>query len=435
MDLDLSIISSILRTDNGYFFAKKNGVTDALLRGGSVRGWEFIDDHVLEYGEIPSISFFTAKTGIDVVEPEDGLPVLIDDLKKRELWTRLAASHEEIGDHLGRREVHEALEVFQSTSHEAFKDGLSGSGIGSLLASGSEVIAFYEKMKRGERGIITPWEAMNEMTLGWWPGDFVVFVARMGVGKTFLMLMLARQAWLEGKKVLFVGTEMPRSKLALRFYAIHLKLPYQDLRKGQLASPQEAALREGIKDLESSEGLDVVGDDFDASIAEIEAAVEEVKPDILFVDGLYLVQNEGKDRHTRVSNTADDLKKLARRKGIPVVTSTQFNREVGDNSKSKVSAANVGISDVIGWNADVMFGLFQTDDMEEDSIMGVRPMKIREGKGKDFFSNWKFGEMNFDQVETDGSTPGNYGDDYDGIPDGNADKDWGDDDDDEGTLF
>jgi len=160
-----------------------------------------------------------------------------------------------------------------------------------------------------------------------------------------------------------------------------------------------------------------------------------VQPDIVLVDGLYLVKNEGRDRHTRVSNNADDLKRMAKRRGIPIIASSQFNREVDPNSKAKVSAENIGITDVIGWNADVIYGMYQTDDMDEDDIMGFRPMKLREGEGKGFFSTqWKFSDMSFDQTE-DGS--GSFTDtDYDGSIGVAVDDDdgWGDDDD-QGALF
>ena len=179
----------------------------------------------------------------------------------------------------------------------------------------------------------------------------------------------------------------------------------------------------------SQDGLYVVGDDFDASIEEIAAAADEIKPDIVFVDGLYLVKNQGRDRHTRVSNTADDLKRMARSRGIPIIASSQFNREVDPNSRAKVTAENIGITDVIGWNADVIYGMYQTDDMDEDGIMGFRPLKLREGEGKDFFVKWQLDTMEFEQTE-DGS--GDFQDtDYDSAAGAAVDDDWGDG----GALF
>lgn len=237
---------------------------------------------------------------------------------------------------------------------------------------------------------------------------------------TFAMLMMARHAWMNGKKVLFIGTEMARLKLAIRFYAIHLKLPYKEFRRGQLGEYQENALMEGIKNSLNEEGLDIVGDNFNSNMSEIESAVDLVEPDIAFIDGIYLVKNRGKDRHTMVSNTADDIKRLARSRNIPFVASHQFNRTAGANDKASISAENIGITDVIGWNADVMYGLWQTDDMKDDSLMGFKPLKMREGEGREFMSKWEFGEMVFDQVDdrgdkyNDNDYDNPVGDDYDG---------------------
>jgi replicative DNA helicase len=412
MDLDLGFLSAVLRQDGGYFAAKRGGVVTKMLEGPAVTGWEFVEAHVLEFGAVPTEDFFSAKTGIDLQDVTEDVAVLVGDLKDRALWNKLKSTHEKMGVHLEAREPKQALSVVQSAVHESYKDDIAGGNVGSLLAHGDEVLEFYERMKKGERGVLSPWKAMNDMTLGWWGGDLVVFVARMGVGKTFAMLLLAREAWLGGAKVLFVGTEMSRMKLALRFYSLHLHLPYKELKRGQLSTPQEEKMRQAIRDMSSEQGLDVVGDDFDAQIGEIESAVEQTRPDILFVDGLYLVKNEGKNRHERVSETADDLKRLARRRNIPVVASTQFNRDVANNSRSAVSAGNIGITDVIGWDSDVIFGMYQTDDMKDDSVMGFRPLKLREGEGQDFFSKWDFETMQFPQedVDVDGEfQDGDYG--------------------------
>lgn len=436
MNPDLSLISAVLRSEQGYFFAKREGVSAKWFQGENlIKGWKFIEDHVLEFGKTPSEDLFCARMDVALIDAQEDLPVLIAELRTRLLWNHLRGVHEKAGDLIAERRPDEAMEVYQQAIQQARRDKIAGSKIESLLSLGNDVITVYERMKRGDRGILTPWDAINDMTLGWWDGDFVVFVARMGVGKTFAMLMLARQAWMDGKKVLFVGTEMSQIKLATRFFAIHLKLPYNELRHGTLGEFREHELIDGVKQIIDSEGLYVVGDDFDSSLVEIEAAVEEIQPDILFVDGIYLVKNEGRDRHTRVSNTADDLKRLARRRSIPVIASTQFNRDVATNSKSAVSSGNVGITDVIGWDADVMFGMYQTEDMEEDNLMGFRPMKLREGKGRDFFSHWKFDEMVFDQADV-GAEAGEFNDsDYNAIPGESVEDVWGNGADDQGDLF
>jgi len=414
MDLDLSIIGSVLSQDGAFSYARRYGVTSKILKGKGADLWSFIIEHFVEYGSIPTQDFFQAKNGIQVPEAHEDIKVLVDDLKKRALWEKSLVLHENMGQALDKQEP--VLPMVGEFLSDVYKSDITGQKVGNLLALGHDVWDLYSRMKNGERGILTPWEAMDDMTLGFWPGDFIVFVARVSVGKTFSMLLLARKAWMDGKKVLFVGTEMNRVRLAMRFFSIHLNLPYADFRRGRLATPVESRAEEAIRLMTEQKGLDIVGDDFDADINQIVSAVEQTRPDILFVDGLYLVKNEGKDRHTRVSNTADDLKRLAKRIGIPIITSTQFNREVSSNTRSGISASNVGISDVIAWNCDVMFGQFQTDDMKEDKLMGFQPLKLREGRGREFYVKWDFEEMDFSQAATGDEVSGKFEDNYDGIP-------------------
>ena len=402
MDLDLRLISAVISGgDDAFVLTRKKGFDASYLKGPAVKFWEFIEHHVIEHGAVPSEKYFTSKLQVDLVEAEDEVTVYLEELRQRALWTRLSGSHDKIGQLLEQRRIDDAYAEFSNAMRGARADRLVGVEVESLLMYGEQVIEYYDKIKSGERGVLSPWEKMNDMTLGFWPGDFVVLCARLGVGKTFFLLLLARHAWMNGKKVLFIGTEMSNIRLALRFYSIHFKLPYDDLRKGKLDDFQENRMREEITKILSAEGLHIMGQGFNSSMSGIEAAIDDVKPDIVFIDGLYLVKNRGKDRYEMVSNTADDCKILARTRGIPVVATHQLNRGVEqDDDGSSISAGNLGITDVIGWNADVLFALWQTFSMKDDGLMGVRPLKLREGEGKGFMSNWDFRVMDFSQMKT-----------------------------------
>lgn len=433
MDLDLCFVKAIFSQETAFGQARQNGITGEMLRGEGSAIWDFIISHHIENGEVPSEDMTFAKLGISLPDNSDGIKSLISDIKKRALWEQSMAMHEKMGSVLeDRTDMGALLPLVSEYLMEVYKSDVAGQKVSSLLALGPEVMAFYDRMKAGERGILAPWDAMNEATLGWWPGDFVVFAARMGVGKTFTLLLLARQAWVDGAKVLFVGTEMSQLTLAMRFFAIHFHLAYKDFRRGRLETVVEERARDAIAMITGDHGINVVGDDFDSDINVIVSAVEQTRPDILFVDGLYLVKNKGHDRHTRVSNTADDLKRMAKRLGLPVIVSTQFNREVTNNTRTAISAENIGISDVIGWNADVMYGQYQTDDMKEDSVMGYRPMKLREGSGDEFYVKWDFETMTFEQDATSSDVDKKYSDDYDGIPGAVVGGELGQD---EGELF
>lgn len=155
---------------------------------------------------------------------------------------------------------------------------------------------------------------------------------------------------------------------------------------------------DGLAELEGDENLRIIGGDFDFRIESLEAAIEECEPDILFVDGAYLLRTAGDGRLERAANSFDELKRVAKRAKIPVVASTQFNRDAKVNKASTVSVEKIALSDAAGWNADLIYGLVQTEDMKKDGRMVLKPLKFREGTGEDLELYWDFVNMAFGEV-------------------------------------
>jgi replicative DNA helicase len=237
-------------------------------------------------------------------------------------------------------------------------------------------------------------------------GDFTInsthnYIANNLVAhNTWAMILVARAAWLNGYKVLFVCTEMAKARIAQRFYAIHLRMNYQNMRRAKLGDFAEAKMFDEIDSMIENEGIYIVGDDFDITLDSIEAAIYETRPDIVVIDGMYLVKVPGVyDRHTRVSMVADHIKKLAKRYGIVGCASTQFNRTVSDDDPDTIDIANIGITDVIGWDADIAFALVQTGDFKQDGLMKIMMLKMREGEIMDLVSKWDFKTMDFGQAD------------------------------------
>jgi KaiC/GvpD/RAD55 family RecA-like ATPase len=243
---------------------------------------------------------------------------------------------------------------------------------------------------------------MDDQTLGWWPEDLILFVGRLGVGKTWTLVICAHAAWRAGKRVLLVSTEMSTVQMARRFYALHLRMPYNDIRRGRLGDFAEPRFLDGIREIMDDSGIDIVGGDFDYTIDNVAAVVEDEKPDIVMIDGPYLIKNSGKNRHERVSNNFDDFKKIGKRNKIPIITNLQFNRSAKTGQDSTISAENIGVTDVAGWNCDAAYGLVQTDEMLANWQMGMKGLKVREGRPGTFRINWNHDSMNFAEIEGEG---------------------------------
>jgi len=207
-----------------------------------------------------------------------------------------------------------------------------------------------------------------------------------------------------GHKVLFVSTEMAQLALGIRWAALHNRLSYYEFRHGQLSSMDEAKLVQGIKDAKNIPGFDVVGGDFDFQIETLDVAIAETKPDLVVADGANLFKSDGGSRTEQAANSFDEFKRVAKRRTVPVILTTQFNREVKSGGKaSSMKAEKIAQSDAAGWNADQIYALYQTEEMRSDKRMGFHPMKCREGVVEDWEIRWDLDKMDFQQISS-GST-------------------------------
>jgi len=220
---------------------------------------------------------------------------------------------------------------------------------------------------------------------------------------TWALVICAHAAWRSRQhNVLIVSTEMNKRQMARRFFSLHLNLPYNEVRRGKLGEFVESKLYAGVDELLKEKGMNIIAGDFDYSIDNIAAVVEDEKPHLLCVDGPYLIKNSGKDRHERVSNNFDDFKKIGKRTGVATITNLQFNRSAKTGQDQTISADNIGITDVAGWNADSAYGMMQDEDMRSNAKLNLKALKIREGVPGTFEINWNHSTMDFTEVGGDG---------------------------------
>lgn len=409
MDMDKELVRSVLRGGRDAYLACINRDVNAEthLAGEGKMAWEFIADSYREHGDLPPIDAIQAALGIDLSGGDQGAHgFFLDEIFKRRLFFVQKEGIQEVGDCLDRRDPKAAAEVWAEIHRKIQRESLTVRKVENLLAMGRLVVEDYNNAKAGIRGIPTPWPSMDDQTLGWWPEDLILFVGRLGVGKTWILVICAHAAWNAKKKVLIVSTEMNKRQMARRFFALHLQLPYNEVRRGKLGEFVEAKLYKGVEDLMTQSGISIIAGDFDYSIDNVAAVVEDEQPDLLCVDGPYLIKNSGKDRHERVSNNFDDFKKLGKRTGVSTLTNLQFNRSAKTGQDQTISADNIGITDVAGWNADAAYGMMQSEEMRANARLILKALKIREGQPNAFEINWNHQAMDFTESGGDGAPAG-----------------------------
>lgn len=416
MDIDKEFIRAVVRggkpavlaaidrdIDKEFEVGKEKG---SYLVGDGKKAWTFLRSHFGQYDEVPSVEAIESSLGIDLSgSMGESHQFFLDEIFKRRLWQLQRNGTKAVSEKLEAKDPSGAAEVWIEIHRKIQEEALTVRKVESLLSLGKQVIADYKDAKAGKRGIPTPWPSMDNQTLGWWPEDLILFVGRLGVGKTWSLVICAHKAWMTGHRVLVVSTEMNKMQMARRFFALHLKLPYDEIRRGKLGEFVESKFFQGVEEIMGADGIDIVAGDFDYSIDNIATVIMDTKPNLMCLDGPYLIKNVGKDRHEKVSNTFDDLKKINKKTGIATITNLQFNRSAKTGQGQTIAADNIGITDVAGWNADAAYGLQQTEEMRANWEMGLKGLKIREGMPDEFKIHWNHGAMDFTEIGGSSTAP------------------------------
>ena len=117
--------------------------------------------------------------------------------------------------------------------------------------------------------------------------------------------------------------------------------------------------------------------------------IQNYKPDIVYVDGTYLmIDEDGAEAYNQqMTNITRALKRLAQKANVPVVATTQvLNWKM---RKGQVTADAIGYSSSFHQDADVIFGL----QREDESVDDTRTLKVianRNGGFKEVSLMWNW---------------------------------------------
>jgi replicative DNA helicase len=318
----------------------------------------------------------------------------------------------EAGRKLNEKLDHDDLEG----AEKALTSGIEAS---STLAQVSIAFDGGEKLQTDERissynqrrsrtmidGIATPWECLSEYTFGWHNEELVLIVGRTSVGKTWLELMCAHACWKDGKIPLIASMEMSKTAMLKRWDSINFGLPYDHIKKGRLGRFQEIVYASKLEELAKDQAAGNVPPFLVAesravrTVPELASLVRRYNPDMVFVDGAYLLRDQLRATAIweRVTNIADELVMLGSDFKKPVMATVQFNKQV-NVKKMSGGMENIGLSDRLGQNCHVAIGLFQNKDLRGRKEAFARLLKNRDGDLVEWTLKWDFDLMKFEEM-------------------------------------
>lgn len=223
-----------------------------------------------------------------------------------------------------------------------------------------------------------------------------ILAARPGCGKTTLALNIALQMLKEGKRVLFVSLEMSREQISTRLLSLLTGKPFAELASGR-AFEGDSRTWDDIASKTGEIGaykLDIY-DQAGATVDRIVLDAQSKEYDCVVIDYLGLLeQRKGTSRYEKITYISGELKRMARKLGIPVLCLAQLNREVEGRNGGEPRLSDLRDSGSIEQDADAVL-LLHSESREdakdyEGTFTKVIVAKNRHGKaGKVDFTWYK----------------------------------------------
>ena len=216
-----------------------------------------------------------------------------------------------------------------------------------------EMVEDYLRVKDGDMSDCFPWP---------WPefqkeagplakDDYVVLCGRPKSMKTMVLTCLVAFYAMMGIRVLVYTKEMTPKRIAFRTVAFMNEFPYREYRNGELPPELEARLF-AMLDKQVWPGdppIYLSGKDVPGGHDTVEwlwGKCKQHRPQIVFVDGLYLMSDEEAARRggadwNRVTNISRKLRALSNDENLPVIATTQASDEEEQDEK-KVDKVKYG---------------------------------------------------------------------------------------------
>lgn len=226
---------------------------------------------------------------------------------------------------------------------------LGSRNLGTDITTDISRLELYEKRLSGdiEPPVQFGIETLDEALKGILPDDVISVFARSSHGKSYIMNIFAELLWVQGLNVLMYSGEMETTQVAYRFDTIKSGLSNNALmfgkqiynRHNEMASVED--YKDHLEDLQAQDNYFRVvtpREDFHGrapTVGDIENLVNQLKPDVVFLDQLSLMRDQDKARSTKeqYANIMRDIRLLSETKAIPIFVAAQANREATEKDE------------------------------------------------------------------------------------------------------
>ena len=258
----------------------------------------------------------------------------------------------------------EALETLISKTAELRKNTAAIRDID--VTDLDSAVAYFENLKKqqeaGALGIKTGLPGFdNYLPSGIMPGQLGVFLAYPGIGKSWLSLYFAVQAWKQGRSPMIISLEMSEVEVRNRVFAImgegvwsHRKLSAGQVEMDMLKSWH-------TKSVKGKPEFHIISNDTGGDITPLvlRGKIDQYKPDFVIVDYLQLMSpNSKSDNETiRMKNLSRELKLMAIAEEVPIIAISSATPDDVTKLETVPTLGQTAWSRQIAYDADWVLAL------------------------------------------------------------------------------
>ena len=257
-------------------------------------------------------------------------------------------------------------------------------------------IAYFENVKEqqalGQRGIKTGLPGFdNYLPSGIMPGQLGVFLAYPGIGKSWMALYFAVQAWKQGKTPLIISLEMSETEVRNRVFTIMGEglWSHRKLSNGEIEL--DVMKKWHANKLEGRPPFHIISNDSGGEVTPsvIRGKLDQYKPDFVVVDYLQLMSpNQKADNETvKMKNLSRELKLMAISEEVPIIAISSATPDDVKDMSTVPTLAQTAWSRQIAYDADWVMALGRASNSD---IIECAFRKNRNGFMGDFLVQCDF---------------------------------------------
>lgn len=365
--------------------------------------FQYVQRHYRRHGSLPNIDTVMDDTGQDLPETPENVSYYRDRVSDRHTYNALRGPFSVLRESLASSNIEEARQAIsqlQTVSRvtSTHQDLRNIKEVGEGRVEHSEEQRHYS----GElSGITTGWPILDDRTGGWQNGDLITWAARPAMGKTYYLLHQALAAWRSGKSVLVVSMEMTLDQLGNRLVGMMSGINPRVIRDGRLSTRIQPRLHEAVAGIENEGRFHLYAGNFRKNVEDTENLILEMTPDIVYIDGVYLMTTakgfKKSGRYDVAADVFDYLKEMTIIHHRPIVCTTKFAKGAGKKGADG-SLETIGYTDAVSTHSSLVLGLKEGESPHQETQRIIEIMKGREGEEGAYRVNFSFKPMNFSQV-------------------------------------